>query len=427
VTQTGRSMAHKGMAVAEWRSHWTLPIAAALGYTISVLHLYSIGPFIEPLQHEFGWSRVHISMGITIVGLAGAALSVPVGMLIDRLGPRPVALTGALLMTATFAMLATASSSSVHWFLLWGLVALGNLGLQATGLTSAVASRFEASRGLAFALTLSGGSLGAALHPVLASWLIDSYGWRTAFAGMGGFWALLALPLMFVFFRGAQDGRRRERVTIAPVRTLSGVSVRDALRSLTFYKLALASGLLTFTNVGIIVHFVPILTDRGATALGAAQIASLIGIFSIFGRLGAGLLLDRCPGHIVGAGVFCMPIVACVLLLSVDGANPLSQAVAAACFGITVGAEVDVIAYLASRHFGLKNFGVLFGVIISALTLGVAFGPLAAGAAFDWYGSYSQFLALTIAFMVASCLALGTLPRLEPTAELPAMPLEINK
>ncbi len=106
--------------------------------------------------------------------------------------------------------------------------------------------------------------------------------------------------------------------------------------------------------------------------------------------------------------MFVLPIVACALLFH-DGANPLSQSIAAAIFGLTVGAEVDVIAYLVSRHFGLKNFGVFSGAMIGALALGVAFGPLGAGAAFDRYGSYAQFLMLTMAFMAVSSLALASL------------------
>jgi predicted MFS family arabinose efflux permease len=158
------------------------------------------------------------------------------------------------------------------------------------------------------------------------------------------------------------------------------------------------------------VHFVPILTDRGADPLAAAGIASLVGIFSIFGRLGTGLLLDRFPANWVGATVFLLPILACALLFF-DGANSFSQGLAAAIFGLTVGAEVDVIAYLVSRHFGLKNFGVFSGAMIGALALGVAFGPLGAGAAFDRYGSYAQFLMLTMVFMAISSIALATLSR----------------
>jgi MFS family permease len=398
-------------ASAEWRNFWFLPLAAALGYSTAVLHTYAIGPFIAPLQQEFGWSRAQLSIGITIAGLAGAVFSVPIGILVDRVGPRIVGLIGVLLMTGAFALLGTATGETANWLLLWSIVAFANLWLQATVWTSAVATRFETSRGLAFAITLSGASVAATVFPVLATWLIGSYGWRHAFMAMGGIWAVVVFPVMLLFFRGARDkGSKQRHLTAAEKNAITGMSVAEGLRSPAFYKLLLASGLFTFTALGIIVHFVPILTDRGADPLAAAGIASLVGIFSIFGRLGTGLLLDRFPAHWVGATVFLLPILACALLFF-DGANSVSQGVAAAIFGLTVGAEVDVIAYLVSRHFGLKNFGVFSGAMIGALALGVAFGPLGAGAAFDRYGSYAQFLMLTMVFMAVSSIALATLSR----------------
>ena len=398
-------------ASAEWRGFWFLPLVAALGYSTAVLHTYAIGPFIAPLQQEFGWSRAQLSIGITIAGLAGAVFSVPIGLLVDRLGPRIVGLIGVLLMTGAFALLGTATGEMANWLALWGIVAFANLWLQATVWTSAVASRFETSRGLAFAITLSGASVAATVFPILGTWLIGAYGWRHAFMAMGAIWAALVFPIMLLFFRGARDtGRKARTLTLAETNALTGMSVAEGLRSPAFYKLLLASGLFTFTALGIIVHFVPILTDRGADPLAAASIASLVGIFSIFGRLGTGLLLDRFPAHWVGAAVFLLPIIACALLFF-DGASPLSQGIAAAIFGLTVGAEVDVIAYLVSRHFGLKNFGVFSGAMIGALALGVAFGPLGAGAAFDRYGSYAQFLVLTMAFMAVSSVALASLSR----------------
>jgi predicted MFS family arabinose efflux permease len=404
-------MSTPASAAAEWRRFWFLPLVAAFGYSTAVLHTYAIGPFIAPLQQEFGWSRAQLSIGITIAGLAGAVFSVPIGMLVDRLGPRFVGLIGVVLMTTAFALLGTATGDMANWLALWGFVAFANLWLQATVWTSAVASRFETSRGLAFAITLSGASIAATVFPILATWLIGAYGWRTAFMAMGGIWAALVFPIMLLFFRGARDKGHKERAAArAETNMATGMSVAEGLRSPAFYKLLMASGLFTFTALGIIVHFVPILTDRGADPLAAAGIASLVGIFSIFGRLGTGLLLDRFPAHMVGAGAFLLPIIACALLFF-DGINPLSQAVAAAIFGLTVGAEVDVIAYLVSRHFGLKNFGVFSGAMIGALALGVAFGPLGAGAAYDRYGSYAQFLVLTMAFMAISSLALASLSR----------------
>lgn len=395
-------------ARAEWRNFWFLPVAAALGYSTAVLHTYGIGPFMAPLAQEFGWSRAQLSIGITIAGLAGAVFSIPIGLLVDKLGPRVVGLIGVILMTGAFALLGTATGETANWIILWSVIAFANLWLQATVWTSAVASRFETSRGLAFAVTLSGASIAATVFPVLGTWLISNHGWRTAFMAMGGIWAASVFPVMLLFFRGARDQGRKERAAPIDSSGIPGMSVAEGLKTPAFYKLLMASGLFTFTALGIIVHFVPILTDAGTDPLKAASIASLVGIFSIIGRLGTGLLLDRFPAHWVGATVFVLPIVACALLYH-DGANPLSQSIAAAIFGLTVGAEVDVIAYLVSRHFGLKNFGVFSGAMIGALALGVAFGPLGAGAAFDRYGSYAQFLLLTMAFMAVSSLALASL------------------
>jgi predicted MFS family arabinose efflux permease len=140
---------------------------------------------------------------------------------------------------------------------------------------------------------------------------------------------------------------------------------------------------------------VPILSERGAEPLAAAGIASLIGVFSIIGRLGTGFLLDRLPGHWVGAVVFLLPIIACALLVY-DGSNPFSQSFAAAIFGLTVGAEVDVIGYLTSRYFGLKRFGVFMGAMVGALAMGLAVGPLLASIAYDRFGGYSEFLLATM-------------------------------
>jgi MFS family permease len=156
---------------------------------------------------------------------------------------------------------------------------------------------------------------------------------------------------------------------------------------------------------------VPILTERGASPLGAAGIASIVGIFSFIGRLGTGLLLDRFSGRVVGACAFLLPVVSCLLLLF-DGARPGSQAVASALLGLTVGAEVDVIAYLVSRHFGLKSYGTIFGAVVAAMAAGGALGPLAAGWVFDTSGGYSYFLTATLIFMLVSSLALATLKKL---------------
>jgi MFS family permease len=415
MTTSQSSPAQLGAEVAvrasEWRSFWTLPVAAGFGYSTSVLHTYSLGAFFGPLQKAFGWSRAQIAVGITIAGVIAAIFAVPIGATVDKIGPRRIGLIGVLLMTASIALLGTATGSAGNWIFLWCMVAFANLWLQTTVWTSAVATRFERSRGLAFAVTLSGASFAATVFPILATSLIRAYGWRVGFMGLAGTWAVLVFPVLFLSFRGARDGGL-PRVAASPVaaRVLEGMTPQEGFRTAAFYQLVSASGLFTFTAIGIIVHFVAILRDAGTDLQTAGSIASLVGIFSIIGRVSTGLLLDRFSGKIIGGCVFVLPIIACALLYS-GNASSFSYSVAAAIFGLTLGAEVDVISFLIAQHFGLKHYGVFSGAMVAALALGAAFGPLAAGAAFDAYGTYKQFLIVTGVCMALSSLAMATLTK----------------
>jgi predicted MFS family arabinose efflux permease len=186
------------------------------------------------------------------------------------------------------------------------------------------------------------------------------------------------------------------------------------LRSTIYLRLLLASLLFTFTVPALIVHFVPILSDDGITPIEAAEIAALVGVFSIIGRLSAGFLLDRFPAAWVGATAFLLPIFGCLALNAFPGNQP-AACFAAILFGLTSGAEIDVVVYLTARHFGLRNYGALFGGMMIALAIGSAAGSLAAARVFDVAGSYAPFLWVTIGFMAASALALFTLPK--PPAE----------
>ena len=400
-----------GTAASEWRRFWPVPLAGAFGYATAVIHTYTLGSFLLPLQHEFGWTRSFTSIGMIVSGMTGATLSIPIGMLIDRLGPRVVGLIGAVLMAMAFALFGTATGGTLNWLLLWAFFAFSNLWVQATVWVSAVASRFEVSRGLALAVTMSGGSVGATIFPIISTALIQAFGWRAAYPVMAGLWLMLAFPVLFLCFRGAQDeGRMQRTAALQATSDLPGLTVAEGLRTSAFYKLLLACCLFTLTVVGTVIHFVPILRDRGADPMVAAGIAGLVGITSIGGRLGTGFLLDRLPARVVGAVVLTLPSIGWALLL-LNGGDRLTQSAASMILGFSLGAEVDVIAYLMSRHLGLKRAGVFIGGMVSALALGSAFGPYAAAAFRDAYGSYAPFLALSIGCAAVSGIAVATLGR----------------
>ena len=78
-----------GAGVAEWRL-WDVPAAAALGYSIGVIPRLLARRLHGPLQNAFGWTRAEASLGLTIVGMAAAVAALPIGLMVDRMGPRRV-------------------------------------------------------------------------------------------------------------------------------------------------------------------------------------------------------------------------------------------------------------------------------------------------------------------------------------------------
>lgn len=400
----------------EWRAHGMVPIAAGLGYATSVIHIYGIGAYYGPVAESFGWSRTEVTFGLTLATLVQAVGGIFVGLAVDRFGPRRFGVIGLVLLGIAFGLLGTADGSLTNWYLLWGLVALAALPVQASVWTAAVASRFTTSRGLAFAVTLCGASIASGLFPLMGALAIRELGWRMAFPVQAAVWLALAFPVILLFFHGRYDHGRKglaEDAQGAPRATqadLPGATLAEGLRSTVYHRLFLASLLFTFTVIALVVHFVAILGDRGADAVTAAGIASFVGAFSLFGRLGTGLLLDRLPASLVGAAVFLLPVAACLLFLF-GGPSLVVLSLAAGLIGLTLGAEIDVVVFLLSRHFGLRNFGGLYGGVLAALSIGTSIGPLAAARIYDQTGSYDLFLWISLGFMALSSLAIASLPR----------------
>ena len=395
-------------AAAEWRRAWPLPVVSLVGLAVAFSHIYTMGVFVAPLEAEFGWSRTAIVSGLTIVSVISVVLAPFIGAGIDRFGSRRVAIPGLVLYCGSFAALSFAGSSTWSWWALWALVGFGSVCVKPTVWAAAISTRFDRSRGLAMGVALCGSGLGGFFLPLTATLLIDRIGWRGGYAAIGLIELALVLPLVFLFFRPAAT----ESPGVARARPTAGISFRDAVRSRRFLSLAAANLVVTVALLSVIVHLVPILSERGTGKGEAAAIASLVGLATVVGRLGTGLLLDRFRGNRIGLVVFAIPVVACTALL-LDHSQATAMA-AAILLGLAVGSEVDVVMYLSSRYFGLRNFGAIYGTLGGLTSLGTGLGPLLGGIVHDAYGSYDPLLlGLLPAFLVAALLvgSLGDYPK----------------
>ncbi len=397
----------KGMG-AEWRRHWHVPAAAAIGYSMFGLQTYAIGPFVIPLEQEFGWSRATVMAGLTLSNLVGIFVNVGIGALVDRLGPRRVGLAGLLAKAATFGLLGFATGSLLNWSVLWFLVALGAMLSNSQIWTAGVASRFEKGRGLALALALSGTSICGAIAPLLGTELIQQYGWRLAFPGIALAWLVVSLPLVFFGFRDGSDAR--QAAPVADDKEAPGLSLREGLRSSIYWRLLFAAFAYAAYTVALAPNLVPLLVEKGSDAMQAAAIASIVGLLAIGSRLAAGFLLDWLPSHLVGALIFMLPVAGCLIMLA-DHPPLALQLVAVITLGITIGAEFDVIVYLTARHFGTRSFGALFGGMITTGALGGTISPIGAGWIHDRFHNYDPLLILLAVIMAISSVLILSIGR----------------
>jgi MFS family permease len=396
----------EGSAREEWRLHWTVVLAACSGAAMSAISSYSTSLFFEPLEQEYGWSRVEIT-SVHLFGAAGAILLGPiVGHAIDRLGARRVGIAAIFALCTAFSMLGLTGPSIWTWRALWVLLALVSVLFQPMVWSSAVASFFSAGRGFALAVTLCGTSICSVITPPLTVYLIDQFGWRLAFPALVGCWAVVVLPLVLLFFTSAKDKERNSasgsQMPHAHPSFLA--SFRGEALTPKFAQLAAAGFSIAIVVVSVALTIVPILSSSGIARGTAAGIASLLGLASIAGRMTIGLLLDRFSGRHIAAVAVCMPVIGSLVLLAVPGSVP-AAAVAVVIFGLALGAELDILAYLTSRYFKVASFGMLFATIGGFVALAGAIGPVLLNAVYDATRSYE----LALWGVVPVCLLSATL------------------
>ena len=399
-----------GDARAEWRAHWPVVLAACSGVAISTINTYSLGVFMQPLQHEFGWGRAGIASGQLIAGVTTVVLAPLMGGMVDRFGPRRIGIPGVALLCGLTALLSTAGPTLWSWQSLWLMLALINVAILPNVWTAAVSSLFTAGRGLALAVTLCGSGLGSMITPVLAVHLVNALGWRHAYIGLAAIWGLMVIPFLIVCFRGRSDRTGFQPATkhSAP-QHMHLAAAAAVLVNTTFLRLAVAALLIASVVVPLGVTLVPILSSRGIVREQAASIASLMGVTAIIGRLTIGYLLDRINARLVAAVAVSIPIASCLLLIAFPGST-IAATAAVLTTGLALGAELDIVAYLASRYFSMARFGLVFGTLAGLITLGAGgLGPLALNSVFDHLHSYVPALWIAMPMCLVSSLMFLTM------------------
>lgn len=388
---------------------WRVVAACSVAAFFATVPLNTFAVFLGPVSDEFGWSREAASSAFGMLTLVAAVSAPWLGRLLDRLGARRVMLPSLALSGCAVASLSAMTSAVWHLRLVFAVLGVATMGASHIASSRAIFGWFDAHRGRALGLMLTGAAISGVVTPPLAQALIDLTGWRLAWLVFGLSTLAFALPPAFLFIRDRASPSPDS--TAAPV---IAVPIGTAMRSRVFWTLVAVVFAGTIATSGAFVHMVALLADRGVPASAGALAVSALGGASMVGRLITGWLLDRFDARRVSMALL---VIAAAGVLLLAGAHSVAMGVlAAVCIGFGAGGEVDVTPYLLSRHFGLRSLATLYGFNWTAWGIAGAAGAIALGREFDATGSYVRTLIV---------LALATLGSAGLMLTLPALPRKL--
>jgi len=380
--------------------------------------------FVEPLTREFGWSRTAISGAASLGGVLAALLSPLIGPLLDRHGSR-VALSLAVLGTGLAALLLSLTQSLLVFYLLFCVARLNWASPFDLGIYSALNNWFVARRPLANSIATVAQMAGLVAMPLIAQLAMRGHGWRAGWIALGvTVLAVGFVPVWLLMVRRPEDlgllpdnaavARAATHGTPAPSHVEATFSRREAVRTPAFWLLLSYTVLVYPVQAGVSLHQAANLIEHGVAPTMAASIISLFSLMSGVASAACGLMPRSLPIRFPMAlgGVFLT--VGCVAMIGIASAR--QGAMAAALFGLGIGAMLTLLPIAWADYFGRANYGAIRGLALSAQVLAQAAGPLLSGALHDWTGSYTRSLECFAALAFLSILAAlaARRPRIAP-------------
>jgi MFS family permease len=388
---------------------WIVVAAACTSLALIFAVAYSFATFFASLQEAFGASRADVSLVFALAGFGWFTLGAFTGAWADRVGPRPLAMGGALCL-AVGLYLASLAETLWQVYLTWSVgVALG-AGFIYVPAIGAVQPWFRRRLGLAAGIASAGIGLGTLVGPLASVRLIDAFGWRGAFAVLGGVALVVGLAAAALLDNDpARRGLHPDGVASdAAPRPKTGFALREAIGTREFRLLYLSILACTVGQALPLAHLVPFARDHGHSEAFGALLLGLIGIGSIAGRFVLGGFGDRVGRRTMLVAVYGAMALLLVLWIGASGAAAL--ALFAFAYGVSYGGFVSTCPPLAADYFGTRAISGLIGALYTAAGLGYIVGPVLAGAGYDRLGSYAWPIGGAAALMLVAVALAAALP-----------------
>ncbi len=390
---------------------------------------YGFTAVFEPIADEMLWSYTQISLAASLRGLETGLLEPLVGILVDRWGPRRIIFSG-VFITAIGLILLSRLNNLAMFYGAFLIIAIGISCSTTAVLMTAVANWFKNRVGTASGIAVSGFGFGGLMVPVMVG-LIAAHGWRWTMAALAVGMVAIGLPLSLLFrhkpeqYGSVPDGQVEDLAKLnhgssLPLAAEVNIGGKQALRSATFWRMALAFTIHGVLVTAAITHLMPYLSSIGIKRSVSGLVATAVPLTSIGGRLGIGWLGDKIDKRRVLALSFAMMGLG-LLCFSQASSHSIWLLVSfVILFGIGYGGGNSSRPALVREYFGRANFGAVFGLLMGINMIGSMVGPFLAGWVFDNWHSYQGIWYVFAGLPIAALISVLTISQVSTISTSPS-------
>ena len=381
---------------------WAIAAACFLASSVAVGgSQYSFGHFVEPLENTFGWTRTQIGLSLSLIAF-GSFISPLIGSLIDKQGSRRIMAFSMAVFGISY-LVRPFMTELWHWYFLSVVQSFSIVGAAMLPPGKLVGLWFPENRGRVIGITAMGNNFGGMVIQPIIAFLVTVYNWKVAYAVVG---ALGILVSIYSYLVVKNPDSESEGILESEKNTanLTGFTLKEAVRTKTFYAITFAILCGTFTYSSLLPQVSSHLIINGVRESTASIAVSLFATCGMVGKFVFGNLSDKYGPRMALVLDLCgQAIFASLLVYAGDG---LPVWVIVPAMGFFLGAFGALYQLIVIDAFGVKHFGAIMGVIAISNAVPSFLGPIIAGMSFDITGSYAVAFVITSVIFVLGAISL---------------------
>jgi OFA family oxalate/formate antiporter-like MFS transporter len=384
---------------------WIVTLSGT-GINLALGVLYSWSVISKKIPQEWGWTEADKALPYTIACLVFAFMMVPAGKLQDKFGPRLVAALGGIFVGAGF-ILASQFNSLSMYIIFFGVLAGTGIGFGYASATPPAIKWFPAAKtGLIAGIVVAGFGLASVYTAPLSNYLIGQYGVPNTMMALGIAFLVVVIILAQLLRNPPAPVTPAATSATAAVKS-SDYLVKEVLSTYQFYMLWLMYAFNAGAGLMVIGKLAKVVSFQASYEAGFILVA-LLAIGNAGGRVLAGVVSDKI-GRVRTLQIFTL-FQAAIMFLTPSINSALVLSIFSIFIGLNYGSNLSVFPSITKDFFGLKNFGVNYGMVFTAWGVGSILA-LVSGIIYDRTQSFQLAFFLAGALLIVSIILSFTIKK----------------